>query len=117
MRVEWRWLASVAAILALSACVAYEPVVVNPGPTVQQRFDRSWAAASGAMSDQGLAITAQDRGAGVIRGERSGITVTATLVTQADGSIQVKLQSSGATNNDPGLVQRVSDSYDRRMGR
>jgi len=117
MRVELRWLASVVAILALGACVVYEPVAVSPGPTVQQRFDRSWAAAGGAMSDQGLAITAQDRGAGTIRGERGGIGITATLITMADGSIQVKLESSGATNNDPGLVQRVSDSYERRMGR
>jgi hypothetical protein len=112
-----RWLASVAATLVLAACVVYEPVAVSPGPTVQQRFDRSWVAAGGAMSDQGVAVTAQDRGTGVMRGERGGIAITATLVTMADGSIQVKLESSGATNNDPGLVQRVSESYERRMGR
>jgi hypothetical protein len=117
MRARVRWLASVAATLVLGACVVYEPVAVSPGPTVQQRFDRSWAAAGGAMSDQGVAVTAQDRGAGVMRGERGGIAITATLVTMADGSIQVKLESSGATNNDPGLVQRVSESYERRMGR
>ncbi|HUP08244.1 MAG TPA: hypothetical protein VMU47_13890 [Caldimonas sp.] len=117
MRFQLRWLASVAAILALTACVVYEPVAVSPGATVQQRFDRSWAAAGGAMSDQGLAITSQDRGAGVMRGERGGIAITATLVTMADGTIQVKLESSGATNTDPGLVQRVSESYERRMGR
>jgi hypothetical protein len=115
MKLGLRWLLSVAAMLALGACVVYEPVAV--GPTVQQRFDRSWAAAGGAMSDQGVAITAQDRGAGVIRGERGGIGITATLVTMADGSIQVKLETSGATNTDPGLVQRVSESYERRMGR
>jgi len=117
MKARVRWLASVATTLVLGACVVYEPVAVSPGPTVQQRFDRSWAAAGGAMSDQGVAVTAQDRGAGVIRGERGGIAITATLITMADGSIQVKLESSGATNNDPGLVQRVSESYERRMGR
>jgi len=110
-----RRLVIVAALSSLGACVYYEPVPV--GPTVQQRFDRSWSAAGGAMSDQGLAITAQDRGAGVIRGERGGIAITATLITMPDGSIQVKLESSGATNTDPGLVQRVSESYERRMGR
>lgn len=69
------------------------------------------------MSDQGLAITAQDRGAGVIRGERGGVTITATLETLADGRIQVKLDTKGVDSADPGLIQRVSDSYDRRMGR
>ena len=101
------------AVLSLGACVVYEPV---PQPTLQQRFDRSWAAATGAMSDQGLTITSQDRGAGVARGERGGITITATLETLADGSLQVKFASRG-DSGDPGLIQRVSAGYDRRMGR
>src|SRR5688500_14120587 len=103
------------ALLSLGGCVVYEPY---PGYPVspQQRFDRSWAAASGAMSDQGLKITSQDRGAGVIRGERSGITITATLHTLADGAVQVKF-ASNRDSPDPGLVHRVSESYDRRMGR
>ena len=49
--------------LALGGCVVYEPVPVVPQPTVQQSFDRSWAAAAGALADQGVTITAQDRGA------------------------------------------------------
>ena len=103
----------VAVVLTLGGCVVYEPVVV--GPTVQQRFDRSFAAAAGAMSDQGLAITAQDRGSGTIRGTKDGTTIVATLQTLPDGSIQVRFDSSGAS--DPNLIHRVSDSYDRRMGR
>ena len=102
----------VAAVLLLGGCVVYEPYPVSP----QQRFDRSWAAASGAMSDQGLTITSHDRGAGVIRGERSGITITATLHTLADGAVEVRF-ASNRDSPDPGLVHRVSDSYDRRMGR
>ena len=105
--------AVVALVVTLAGCVVYEPVAV--GPTVQQRFDRSFAAAAGAMSDQGLAITAQDRGAGTIRGTRDGTTIIATLSTLPDGSIQVRFDSPGAS--DPGLIHRVSDSYDRRMGR
>jgi hypothetical protein len=105
----------VSAAVSLGSCVVYEPVPASSQPTLQQRFDRSWAAASGAMSDQGLTITAQDRGSGVIRGERGGTTVTATVETLADGRVQVKFNSAGGA--DPGLVQRVSDSYDRRMGR
>jgi hypothetical protein len=57
----------VSAAVSLGSCVVYEPVPASSQPTLQQRFDRSWAAASGAMSDQGLTITAQDRGSGVIR--------------------------------------------------
>ena len=105
------------ALLALGGCVAYEPVPVFPQATVQQRFDRSWAAATGAMSDQGLTILSQDRGAGVVRGERRGATITATLETLPDRRIQVKFASTGDHSTDPGLIQRVSDSYDRRMGR
>lgn len=107
------WLLA-ASVLALSACVVYEPVPVAQ-PTVSQRFDRSWNAAAGAMDDAGLTITAQDRGAGVIRGERGGTTITAMVQTLADGRIQVKFDSKGPA--DAGLVQRVSENYERRMGR
>ena len=110
-------LVAVAAIASLGACVVYEPVPVVSQPTLQQRFDRSWAAATGAMSDQGLTITSQDRGAGMIRGERGGVTITATLETLSDGRLQVTFASKGANSADPALTQRVSDSYDRRMGR
>ena len=56
----------VLALLALGSCVVYQPV---PMPMQQSRFDQSWAAASGALFDQGLTITMQDRSTGVIRGE------------------------------------------------
>ena len=116
MMAELRWVALAAVALLLGACVYYEPVPVTVAPamTAQQRFDRSWAAAAGAMSDQGLTITAQDRGAGVIRGDRGGVTVTATLTTLPDGAIGVKFSSPG-TGDD--LARRVWDSYERRMGR
>jgi hypothetical protein len=107
-----------AAALPLGGCVVYEPVPVSaPQQSPQQRYDRSWNAAAGAMADQGVTILAQDRGSGVIRGTRGGITVTATLQTQADGSVRVKFGSTGATDTDPGLLERVSQSYERRMGR
>ena len=105
------------AVFLLGSCVVYEPVPLISQPTPQQRFDRSWAAASGAMSDQGLTITSQDRAAGVIQGDRGGITITATLETLPDGRIKVAFASKGGDSADPGLIQRVSDSYERRMGR
>ena len=92
----------VSTLLSLGACVVYEPVPVSSQPTLQQHFDRSWAAAAGAMSDQGLTITSQDRGSGLIQGERGGTTITAALQTLADGRIQVTFNSKGADSKPPG---------------
>jgi len=104
--------------LMLGGCYyPYPPTPVSTGPTLQQRFDQSWSAAMGAMGDQGLTIDEQDRGAGVIRGSRGGIVITATLRTRADGRIEVEFNQSGATSKDPDLISRVSKSYHRRMGR
>ena len=107
-----RLVASGVLALLLASCVVYEPV---PGPqlSTQQRFDRSWAAATGAMYDEGVTITSQDRGTGIIRGSKGADFIVATVQTLADGRIQVKFDSNG----DPALVHGVSDSYDRRMGR
>ena len=107
-----------AATCLFSGCVVYEPVPVASIPqNATQRFDRSWAAASGAMVDQGMTIVSQDPGAGVIRGTRGDITIVATVQSLADGRVQVKFGSTGATDADPGLIHRVSESYERRMGR
>jgi hypothetical protein len=104
------------AACTLSGCVVYEPVPVSQ-PSTQERFDRSWSAAAGAMSDEGVSITAQDRGAGVIRGMRGTALVTATVQTLADGRIQVRFDATGPSGSDTAFVHRLSDSYDRRMGR
>jgi hypothetical protein len=97
----------------LAGCVVYEPYPV----TTQSRFDQSWNAATGAMADQGVSITTQDRGAGIIRGARSGINIQASVRTLADGRVEVRFDSSGDARSDPSLIHRVSESYDRRMGR
>lgn len=104
--------------LMLGGCYyPYAPAPVATGPTLQQRFDQSWSAAMGAMADQGLKIDEQDRGAGVIRGSRGGIVITAEVRTRADGRIEVEFSQSGETSNGPDLMSRVSKSYHRRMGR
>ena len=59
----------------------------------------------------------QDRGSGVIQGVGGGATVTAAVQTLPDGRIQVKFNSATTAGGDKGLIQRLSDSYDRRMGR
>jgi hypothetical protein len=94
--------------------VVYEPVPVAAGPS---RFDRAWAAAVGAMQDQGVAITEQDRARGIVRGGRGGLTVTANVLQQADGRVRVEFNTTGSLGSDPTLVDRISASYDRRMGR
>ena len=110
-----RWLILLGVALVMSGCVVYEPMVTQP--SVEQRFERSWMAAGGALTDQDVAITSQDRGAGMIRGQRGNIGITASVRTLADGRLEVKFDQSGGASGDPELVHRISESYDRRMGR
>ncbi|HUJ00551.1 MAG TPA: hypothetical protein VLY46_09975 [Usitatibacter sp.] len=104
-----------AAGLAVGGCVYYEPYP-HPYP-VASTYERSWNAALGAMRDQGVEITREDRSAGVIEGQRGALRVKANVVTQADGRIRVELNTSGDLQQDPGLSDRISRSYDARMGR
>jgi hypothetical protein len=105
------------AIAALAGCTYYE---VAPGvyqSSAPTKYDRAWNAALGAFDDQGVAITSQDRDAGYITGTRDGIYVNATLRTQNDGSVRVQFDTSGATDRDPALINRIDRAYDRLMGR
>jgi hypothetical protein len=34
-----------------------------------------------------------------------------------DGSVRVQFNTAGATAQDPGLIDRISRAYERRMGR
>ena len=100
--------------LLMAGCVVYDPYYPPPGPST---FDRSWGAAVGAMRDQGVAISTEDRSRGVIQGTRGGIRVSANVNTQADGRVRVEFNTRGQLSEDPGLSDRVSRSYDARMGR
>ncbi len=106
--------ASLAAALAMSGC-AYYPYPVPVSTSAPASFDRSFDAAAGAMRDQGLAISVEDRGSGTIVGRIGGGTVTASVRQQADGSVRVQFDANGP--RDPALIDRVSRSYDSRMGR
>jgi hypothetical protein len=99
----------------LGGCVVYEPVPV--GYSRPASFDRSWNAAVGAMREQGVTISQEDRAAGVVRGARGGINVVANVRTQADGSVRVQFDTSGATGSDPTLIDRITRSYEAYMGR
>ena len=66
---------------------------------------------------QGVRITQEERSTGTLRGDRNGIGVLALVRTQADGSVRVEFKTVGATSVDPQLIERISASYDRQMGR
>lgn len=101
----------------LAGCYVYEVApgvyATVPPPT----FDRAWAAARNALLDQGVRVTQEDRGTGTLRGNKSGIEVLALVRTQADGSVRVEFKTVGATAVDPQLIEAISASYDRHMGR
>lgn len=104
----------------LTGCVVYpDGTVVYPAGTVMpagaNTFDRSYDAALGAITDQGLRITAQDRASGNIVGSSGPVSVTATVRPQADGTTRVEFKTSGDASG--GLSQRVVAAYNARMGR
>jgi hypothetical protein len=101
----------------LAGCTYYQTAPGYYSAKPPGGFDRSWAATVGALEDQGVRITTEDRAAGIVRGTREGINVTANVRTQADGSVRVEFNTSGATSSDPELINRISRAYDRRMGR
>ena len=109
----WIALILVSGFAALAGCTVYEPVPA-PQPST---FDRSWSAALSAAQDEGVRISSEDRGSGVIRGFRDEQEVTINLRTQADGSVRVEISARGPKGSDPGLAGRISRAYDRRMGR
>ena len=108
-------LAAVLGGAALSGCVVYEPVPgYYPGGS---NFDRAWNAALGGAQDAGVQVTSADPASGLIRGAKDGIDVVVSVARQGDGSVRVQFDSKGPTQQDPGLGDRFSRAYDRRMGR
>jgi hypothetical protein len=104
--------------LGLAGCTYYQtaPGVYSTTPS-PSKYDRAWGAVLGAMEEQGVRITSEDYAAGRVQGTRGGATVSANLRTQPDGSVRVELRSSGTSAGDPNLLDRISRSYDARMGR
>ncbi len=110
--------AACGAVLVLSACTYYESPAVVAVPTATyypSNYDRAFTAAAGAMRDQGLAINIEDRAAGTIMGTRDGMTITANVRAQSDGSVRLQFDSYSARDRE--LIERISQGYDRRMGR
>ncbi|WP_042884956.1 hypothetical protein [Cupriavidus necator] len=112
-------IAVLGAVPVLTACYPYPyPAEVvpttYPGPQ-PSRYDRAFAAAAGAMRDQGVSISTEDFSSGTVAGTRNNRPVTASVRRQADGTVRV--QFDGGDPGDPGLLERISRSYDARMGR
>ena len=104
------------------ALVALAPAACYYAPypyaySVPASFDRSFSAVVGAMADNGLAILMEDRPNGRAVGRRGGIDLTGTVRSQQDGTVRVEFTTSGATAQDPGLIDRVTAAYNARMGR
>lgn len=106
-------LVQILASLLIAGCVPYAPV---PAPG-QSNFDRAWSAALGGAQDAGVQVTSADPATGLIRGSKDGIGVTVAVARQADGSVRVQFDTTGPSQRDPGLGNRFSQAYERRMGR
>lgn len=106
-------LVQILASLLLAGCVAYAPVPA-PGPS---NYDRAWSAALGGAQDAGVQVSSADPATGLIRGSKDGIGVTVAVARQADGSVRVQFDATGPSQRDPGLGNRFSQAYERRMGR
>lgn len=107
-----------AALMALAGCTYYESPTVVAVPTATyypSTYDRAFTAAAGAMRDQGLAINIEDRANGTIMGTYMGMTITANVRPQSDGSVRLQFDSYNARDRE--LIERISRGYDARMGR
>jgi hypothetical protein len=102
---------------ALAGCVVYDPYYPYGYASPTASFDRSWNAAVGALQSEGVTITQQDRAAGVIGGTAGGLSVSARVMAQADGRVRVEFNTSGSGAGSQQLAERISRSYDYRMGR
>jgi hypothetical protein len=114
-QLPWAVAVLITVLMGLSGCVVYEPVPTPvPSPST---FERAWSAAIGAAQDEGVRINSEDRGNGVITGNRGDQDVTINVRTQADGNVRVEFSARGPKGSDTGLAGRISRAYDRRMGR
>lgn len=99
-------------VLLLTACTYNQ----TAPPTIN-KFDQAWSAANGALVDQGVNITNQNRGTGFVQGSIDGAEVKITLFSQANGGVRVEFDTSGTTKHARSNIEQIASSYNRRMGR
>jgi hypothetical protein len=117
MNKPMKWSCLLLVVVLVTGCTYYQTTPGVYTTTPPSTFNRSFSAVVLAFEDQGVRITSEDRSTGEVVGSRDGIDVRATLQTQADGSVRVAFNTSGSTGNDPELIDRVTRSYNRFMGR
>jgi hypothetical protein len=103
-----RFLATILLALGLAGCVAYAP----PDP-----LEISFNAAMGALQDVGLNVVNADRATGTLRGVRGEVEGVINVAMRNDGRVGVQINARDPANRDPGLVDRITAAYNRRMGR
>ena len=100
------------ALAVLGGCAGTPPGTV---PDSYISYDRTFDAARGAMSDQKMTFSLQDRRNGKIVATANGTGISATLQPQLDGTLRVLFAAQEEPPADPGLLQRVIHSYSLRM--
>lgn len=75
------WFLLAMVMMLITGCTYYQTAPGVYTTTPPSKFDRSYAAAIGALEGQGVRITTEDRSTGVVQGHRSGIEVNANLRT------------------------------------
>ncbi len=103
---------ALAALATLGGCASAQPGRV---PDSHVHFNRTFDAAMGALVDQKMTITQQDRRHGSIDAKAGSAVIAVTLRTLPDGAIRVAFEPQGDSSADPGLLQRVTDAYNARM--
>jgi hypothetical protein len=104
------------ALGVLAACSSTAPGS-PPGrvPDSMVGYNRTFDIALGAMADQKMTISEQDRRSGRIVGELDGQTITTTLQPMQDGTLRVNFVPQSDSADATALVQRLAASYNARM--
>ena len=104
----WRCLLLGLCTALLAACgTAAPPTHFDSHANFNRTFD--WAL--GAMTDQKLVLSVQDRRGGRIVGETGGETITATLQPMHDGTLRVSFVPQNDTPAALALQRSVADRY------
>ena len=110
-------LALLVLLLSVLAACSISPPEPTPGrvPDSMVGYNRTFDTALGAMADQKMTISEQDRRNGRIVGELDGQTITTTLQPMRDGTLRVNFEPKDDSPEATALVQRLATSYNARM--
>ena len=100
-------------LVVLAGCASQSPRTQFDSPL---SFDRTFNTVMGAMADQKMTFSVQDRRQGLLVAELNGDTVQATLrPNPLDSTVRVEFSAVGAPHGDDKLLTRVVDAYRQRM--